>query len=574
VAALSLVLSACGGGGGNSGGGGGNPKPVASISASPSTITLGQSVTLTWSCTNSTSASASGDWSGVKATNGSESVTPASTGVKNYTVNCTGSGGSASDSASVTVNAVPVPPTASVSPSSATVAFGDTKNFSCSTTGTPAPTVSWSTDIGTVSSAGVYTPPTSQPSQFLATVTCTATNSAGSASSSAQVNLVPKIVSVSRKGIYCLKECLVSVRVTATGIFPPATSWSSSPRNFIEAVASAGGNDWYVFLSFGTSRRDPGPLEIWTAEPGPGGGESNRVQLIFRDNSNNLAVSTELFGLDPAAGVVRKFTLGGASDGSFSVGSTRSIAADNEFVVLSNVTGARAYRVSNNSPASGVDASGGVMGVAIGGGRVCLAEDTADLVSCFDPHVINPAKASASAGDIPVSVAMAEVDGEWYLFSISYNDLVLRKIRLSDLNLSGSLNLTGLTPLSSIVGANGGMELAAFSSGPKVGTVAVFDGADQKIVFVDSRTMSELSRADLPAGEPLTVAADNTRGKLIVAVYDHSAGLTRLYSADPASGAVTDTGFTTDVVATGLAVSADGAKIYVQNRDRVAVINQ
>ncbi|MFA6463904.1 MAG: dockerin type I domain-containing protein, partial [Candidatus Paceibacterota bacterium] len=49
------------------------------------------------------SCSASGDWSGSKGTSGIETVTPSSVGTKVYTIDCSGVGGSASSTASVSV---------------------------------------------------------------------------------------------------------------------------------------------------------------------------------------------------------------------------------------------------------------------------------------------------------------------------------------------------------------------------------------------------------------------------------------------------------------------------------------
>jgi uncharacterized repeat protein (TIGR01451 family) len=65
------------------------------------TIPYNSSANLTWTSTNATSCYASGDWSGTKGTSGSE-TTYNLTYSKTYTITCTGSGGSASDS--VTVN--------------------------------------------------------------------------------------------------------------------------------------------------------------------------------------------------------------------------------------------------------------------------------------------------------------------------------------------------------------------------------------------------------------------------------------------------------------------------------------
>ncbi len=87
---------------------GSTPAPTVSLSASPTTINPGGSSTLTWSSTNATSCTASGAWSGTRATSGTQSVSPTSTST--YTLTCTGTGGSGNASATVTVN--PATPTA------------------------------------------------------------------------------------------------------------------------------------------------------------------------------------------------------------------------------------------------------------------------------------------------------------------------------------------------------------------------------------------------------------------------------------------------------------------------------
>jgi hypothetical protein len=96
------IFSGCG-----SGGTKGSPVPIVNIVASSKTIVLGQPVTVSWtssyatSCTASASPSES-DWSGSEVANGSQSVKPASEGTVTYALVCTGAGGSAPGSASVT----------------------------------------------------------------------------------------------------------------------------------------------------------------------------------------------------------------------------------------------------------------------------------------------------------------------------------------------------------------------------------------------------------------------------------------------------------------------------------------
>jgi len=87
----------------SSGGGTAPATPTVSISASPATITSGSSATLTWSASNVSSCTASGAWSGSRATSGTLAVSPTATAT--YTLNCTGSNGSAANSAAVTVQA-------------------------------------------------------------------------------------------------------------------------------------------------------------------------------------------------------------------------------------------------------------------------------------------------------------------------------------------------------------------------------------------------------------------------------------------------------------------------------------
>jgi hypothetical protein len=81
--------------------------PTVTMTASPDSITVGGKSTLTWSSTHATSCTASGGWSGSRATSGRRSVSPdAST---TYTLSCTNSGETTSASATVTVTSAPEP---------------------------------------------------------------------------------------------------------------------------------------------------------------------------------------------------------------------------------------------------------------------------------------------------------------------------------------------------------------------------------------------------------------------------------------------------------------------------------
>lgn len=115
------------------------PQPTVNISADPTSVATGGTSTLSWSTSDAMSCTASGGWSGARATQGSESVGPISVQTI-YTLACTGAGGSRTRSVTVSLLGAPVVtlsanPT-SVSPGSATtLTWSSTNATSCTASG-------------------------------------------------------------------------------------------------------------------------------------------------------------------------------------------------------------------------------------------------------------------------------------------------------------------------------------------------------------------------------------------------------------------------------------------------------
>ena len=107
------------------------PLPSVTLKVNPSTLASGHAATLTWNSANTTACTASGAWSGARAINGT-----ASTGALNanatYTLTCSGPGGSAAQSATVTLSAPP--PTVSLAANPSTVAGGKSTTLTWSST--------------------------------------------------------------------------------------------------------------------------------------------------------------------------------------------------------------------------------------------------------------------------------------------------------------------------------------------------------------------------------------------------------------------------------------------------------
>ena len=102
---IIFIISSCGGGGG---GGGSAPEPqipLASVnlSVSASEVYIGNTITLSWTTSNASTCTASGDWEGTKSLSGSEDLSFTESGQKNFTLSCTNSEGTSS-SDSVTTN--------------------------------------------------------------------------------------------------------------------------------------------------------------------------------------------------------------------------------------------------------------------------------------------------------------------------------------------------------------------------------------------------------------------------------------------------------------------------------------
>ena len=83
----------------------------------PIYVSYGNQVTLTWTSTNANSCVASGDWSGTKSLSGSQTIYNL-TSSKTFTLNCTGSAGSNSDSVTVNVGSPSLSVSLSAIPSS------------------------------------------------------------------------------------------------------------------------------------------------------------------------------------------------------------------------------------------------------------------------------------------------------------------------------------------------------------------------------------------------------------------------------------------------------------------------
>ncbi len=171
-------------------GGSNSPAPTVSLSASPSTIANGDSTTLTWSSTDSAGCTASGAWSGARATSGSQSSGALASNAS-YTLSCSGAGGTASQTATVTVKAPSPAVTLSANPKSVSKGANSTLTWSSSNSASCTASGGWSGALATSGSKSVG------PINAATTYKINCAGPGGSATQSTSVGVVAPIPTVS-----------------------------------------------------------------------------------------------------------------------------------------------------------------------------------------------------------------------------------------------------------------------------------------------------------------------------------------------------------------------------------------
>jgi hypothetical protein len=237
--------------------------PTVTLSASPASITAGSSSTLAWNTTNTTACTASGGWSGTLATSGRQVVSPASS--TTYTLACTGTNGSATQSTTVTVSGVAPAPTVAISVAPASVVAG------------ASATLIWSSTNA---------------------ASCTASNgwagakaTSGTQSVSPTVNTTYTLVCTGANGTTAPQSATVSVSSTAPSAIPAALGWYQIPNSKLHAVCPPNnfGGSGYAFSDF-----CPGMVYAWNSAVM----DTKRNRLIVWGGGHNDYYGNELYAVN------------------------------------------------------------------------------------------------------------------------------------------------------------------------------------------------------------------------------------------------------------------------------------
>ena len=237
-----------------------NPLPTATLTASPAALALGGISSLTWSSTGAGTCTASGGWSGTLAANGTQITAPL-TSTTDYSLVCTGPGGTTAP-VLATVMLIP-PPSATLSAAPSSVVSGQAAILSWNSTGATTCTASgaWS---GSLPTSGT------QSTGALNSAATYSLNCAGPGGLSSPASVT---VSILPLPVVTLTASPVAV---ATGN-AATLQWTS-----INAATCAASGAWNGSMSI-AGTQSTGPLSTATSYSlscaGPGGNSSASVTI-------------------------------------------------------------------------------------------------------------------------------------------------------------------------------------------------------------------------------------------------------------------------------------------------------
>ena len=342
-------------------------RPTVTLAANPSAVYNGDQSTLTWSTTNNpTSCVASGDWSGPKAATG-----PASTGALTtnksytYTLTCTNSAGTGSDSTSVLVRDPP-PDTPIVTISSnpvSPVTPGQAVTLTWSTTNNPTSCVASGDWSGSKAGSGsMVVGPLNTIKTYNFDITCS--NGTGGTFDSVAIAVIPPPPSVSLTGspssIYTGSSSTLSWTVTnnpssctASGDWAGSKSASGSQSTgtlttlktyyYTLTCTNAGGTGFASNVPV-TVTNPPAPIVSLNASPiSVNSGGSSTISWSSTNNPSSCTASGDWAGSKSASGSQSTGTLSTVKTYSYTLKCTNAGGSD---------TASTSVSVSSGNPAT------------------------------------------------------------------------------------------------------------------------------------------------------------------------------------------------------------------------------
>jgi len=344
------------------------PGSPPSIAAHPVSLTVTAGQTATFSVTAAGSTPLSYRWqkngTNISGATSSSYTTPATaTADSGSAFRCivSNSAGSViSNSATLTVNPVVLPPSITAHPVSVTVTAGQTATFSVTATGTAPLSYQWQKNGAPIAgaTATTYTTPATTTSDNGSTFRCVVSNSAGSVTSNSAtlaVNAAPVAPSITThpSSVTVTAGQTATFTVSATGTAPLSYQWQKNGTNISGATSSN-------YTTPATTTSDNGSTFRCVVSNSGGSVTSNQATLTVSSGAVPPSITVQPVGLTVNVGQTATFSVTATGtaplayqwrkNGSFVAGATGSsyatppvTAADhgsNFMVLVSNSLGA------------------------------------------------------------------------------------------------------------------------------------------------------------------------------------------------------------------------------------------
>jgi hypothetical protein len=321
----ACLLAACGGGSGNSA----TQGPSLSLSADQTTVAYGANVALTWSASDATSCTASGDWSGAQATSGSTSFDDLTRNAT-YTLGCSGGDGSVTKTVTVTVG-----PALSLTANPTNVSYDGDSTLSWSSHNASSCTASgnWSGSESTSGSEVVHL--TADASYSL-----TCTGPGGSTSQTVTITTAPAPPPAPPSIEMSAKPASVSYGGTSE------LSWSATHASSCTGSGSWSGSEPISGTQSTGSLRNSAKYGLTCTGPGGSASQSASVAVVPVGNLNLGGVWTVAAGAGAPSGINSGFLVTSPTGAFFYI--TYASDCTGLYYGTLSVSGSAPYSVTGN----------------------------------------------------------------------------------------------------------------------------------------------------------------------------------------------------------------------------------
>ncbi len=576
VAGLLIVLAGCGKGSGSSVPVNPPPDPPSTPTASPVAGTYNSTQSVMLTSTNSTSIRYTLDGTVPTCSTGTTyaSAVSISSTTTVAAIGCNSAGASATASFKYTIAPLPsgtfsASVTSVASGSPVTLTWTSKDATSCSASANPSQG-DWTGALASCNSSASVVPTLSAGGDVVYSINLTGLG--GKATLTTTVTVLPPPAVTSATPLFQWLDddspatAFIGMKAMGTGFASGQTTQIVPSLPFTKVVVQ-NATEMDFTVVYDTSHWRPGRYTV--AFCGPTCGDS--APFYFSGNQNTLAVSSvngEMYLLDQAAGLIRKYKSDGSSDGApINIGGAgTAIAFDSESGMLIGST-LRLAGAGSIDPVTGNSVNnitGSAVGVAGADGVGCVAQPVEGLATTFGdaPNSTVPTL-SQPAGKEPWAVAIAALGSGKSCVVYSRGNTSLYQYSLANMTAQGSLQFTGLA-------TGGEPEVVAFNQDSAAGTVAVFSQADNKLAFAAlSSTGPTFTRTvqldSTPSSQPQRIVADEVGGRVIVAYANpvDPSKLTSLVAVNALTGAKQTLNATSATAPVGFGISPDNSKLLL-----------